>query len=126
MQKLFQEQSTNPSNRSASKDHHTSLIPIPSIKNPTSFPVNCKNNSNIMVEKDGSIMCHYNSKEHETKKQNYNRQNQYPENKILQFEQELQQQRNTKLENWKKRPLQGQIMTKQKKKKVIIISDNKV
>ena len=116
MQKLFQEQSTNPSNRSASKDHHTSLIPIPSIKNPTSFPVNCKNNSNIMVEKDGSIVCHYNSKEHETKKQNYNRQNQYPENKILQFVQELQQQRNTKLENWKKKTIAGPNNDKAKEK----------
>ena len=34
---------------------------------------------------------------------------------MLQFEQELQQQRNTKLENLKERPLQDQIMTTQKK-----------
>ena len=55
-----------------------------------------------MVEKDGSIVYQQNSKEHETKKQNHNHQTnnltgsketdnkkQYPENKILQFEQEL-------------------------------------
>ena len=54
-----------------------------------------------MVERDGSIVCQQNSKEHETKKQNHNHQTnnlprseetdknnrkQYPENKILQFE----------------------------------------
>ena len=86
-------------------------------------------------------MCQQNSKEHETKKQNHNHQKnnllgneetdknnrkQYPENKVLQFEQELQQQRNTKLENSKERPLQDQIMTKQKKKKVIIIGDSMI
>ena len=91
-----------------------------------------------MVERDGSIVCQQNSKKHETKKQNHNHQtnnlhgseetdesnrNQYPENKILQFEQELQQQRNTRPENLKGRPLQDQIMTNQKKKKVIIIGD---
>ena len=94
-----------------------------------------------MVERDGSIVCQQNSKEHETKKQNHNHQinnlhgseetdknnrKQYPENKVLQFEQELQQQRNTKLENSKGRPLQDQIMTKQKKKKVIIIGDSMI
>ena len=55
-----------------------------------------------------------------------NNRKQYPENKILQFEQELLQQRNTKLENSKERPLQDQIMTKQKKKKVIIIGDSMI
>ena len=45
-----------------------------------------------------------------------NNRKQYPENKILPFEQELQQQRNTKLENSKGRPLQDQIMANQKKK----------
>ena len=59
-----------------------------------------------MVERDGSIVCQQNSKEHETKNQNHNPQTnnlhgsektdqnnrkQYPENEILQFEQELQQ-----------------------------------
>ena len=131
MPESFQEQSTGPSNRGSSKGHHTNLIPIPSIKHPTSFPINYKNDSNIMVERDGSIVCQQNSKEHETKKQNNhnhqtnnltgsketdkNNRQQYPENKILQFEQELQQQRNTKLENLKERPLQDQIMTTQKK-----------
>ena len=96
-----------------------------------------------MVERDGSIVCQQNSKEHETKKQNHNHQTnnlpgseetdknnrkQYPENKnkILQFEQELQQQRNAKLENSKERPLQDQIMTKREKKKVIIIGDSMI
>ena len=131
MPESFQEQSTDPSNRGASKDHHTYLIPIPSIKHPTSFPINYQSDSNIMAERDGNIVCQQNSKEHETKKQNNhnhqtnnltgsrethkNSRQQYPENKILQFEQELQQQRNTKLENSKERPLQDQIMTKQKK-----------
>ena len=86
-------------------------------------------------------MCEQNSKEHETNKQNHNHQannllgseetdrnnrKQYPENKTLQFEQELQQQRNTKLENSKERPLQDQIMIKQKKKKPIIIGDSMI
>ena len=137
MPESFQEQSTNPSNIGLSKGHTKNLIPIPSIKHPTSFPINYKNDSNIMVERDGSIVCQQNSKEHETKKQNHNHQTnnlpgseetdknnrkQYPENKILQFE----QQRNTKLENSKGRPLQDQIMTKQKKKKVIIIGDSMI
>ena len=141
MPEPFQEQSTDPSNRGANKDHHTNLIPIPSINHPTSFPINYKNDSNIMVERDGSIVCQQNSKEHETKKQNHNHQTnnlpgseetdknnrkQYPANKILQFEQELRQQRNTKQENSKGRPLQDQIMTKQKKKKVIIIGDSMI
>ena len=52
-----------------------------------------------MVERNGSIVCQQNGKEHETKKQNHNHQTnnltedteknnrkQYPENKILQFE----------------------------------------
>ena len=106
MSERFQKQSTDPSNKDGSKDHHTSLIPIPSINHPTSFPSNYKNDSNIMVERDGSIVCQQNSKEHETKNQNHNHQTnnlpgskktdqnnrkQYPENEILQFEQELQQ-----------------------------------
>ena len=142
MPEPFQEQSTDPSNRGTSKDHHKNLIPVLSTKHPTSFPVNYKNDSNIMVERDGSIMCQQNSKEHETKKQNNhnhqtnnltgsketdkNNRQQYPENKILQFEQELQQQNNTKLENSKERPLQDQIMTKQKKTKLIIIGDSMI
>ena len=94
-----------------------------------------------MVERDGSIVCQQNSKEHETKKQNHNHQTnnltgseetdknnrkQYPANKILQYEQELRQQRNTKQGNSKGRPLPDQIMTKQKKKKVIIIGDSMI
>ena len=94
-----------------------------------------------MVERDGSIACQQNSKDHETKKQNYNHQTnnlpvseetdknnrkQYPANKILQFEQELRQERNTKQENSKERPLQDEIMTKQKKKKAIIIGDSMI
>ena len=70
----FQEQSTDPSNRGASKDHHTNLIPITSIDYPTSFPINYKNESNIMVERDGSVVCLQNKKEHETKKQYHNHQ----------------------------------------------------
>ena len=139
MPEPFEEQSTDPSNRGANKDNQTNLIPIPSINHPTSFPINYKNDLNIMVERDGSIVCLQNSKEHETKKQNHNHQTnnllgsketdknnrkQYPENKILQFEQKLQQ-RNTKLENSKGRPLQDQIITK-KKKKVIIIGDSMI
>ena len=69
MPESFPTQSTDPSTRGASKDHHTNLIPIPSIKHPTSFPVNNKNDSNIMVERDGSMVCQQNSKKHETKKQ---------------------------------------------------------
>ena len=72
MPEPFQEQSTDPSNRGANKDHHTNLIPIPSINHPTSFPINYKNDSNIMVERDGSIVCQQNSKKHKTKKQNHN------------------------------------------------------
>ena len=60
--RITQEQSTD--------DHHTDLIPIPSIKHPTSFAVNYKNDSNRMVERDDSIVCQQNSKEPETKKQN--------------------------------------------------------
>ena len=52
------------------KDHHANLIPIPSIKYPTSFVVNYKNDSNIMVARDGNIVCQQNSQEPETKKQN--------------------------------------------------------
>ena len=81
-----------------------------------------------------AVLCQQNNKEHETKKQNHNHRTnnlpgseetdknnreQYPENKILQPEQELQQQRNAKLANSKGRPLQDQIMTKQRKKKVL-------
>ena len=84
-----------------------------------------------MVERDGSIVYQQNSKENETKKQNHNHQTndlpgreetdknngkQYPENKILQFEQELRQQRNTNQENSKGRPLHDQILTKTKEK----------
>ena len=58
----------NPSNRGASKDHHTNFIPIPSIKPPTSFAVIYKKDSNIMVERDGSIVCQQSSKEPESKK----------------------------------------------------------
>ena len=87
-----------------------------------------------MVARDGNIVCQQNSKEPETKKQNshnhqtynlienkeadQNNRQQYQKRKILQFEQELQQ-KNTKLVNSKEKPLQDQIMTKQKKKKVI-------
>ena len=56
MPEPFQEQSTDPSNRGANKDHRTNLIPIPSINHPTSFPINYKNDSNIMVEREGSIV----------------------------------------------------------------------
>ena len=99
MPEPFQEQSTDPSNRGASKDHHTNLIPVPSIKHPTSFPVNYKNDSNIMAERGGNIVCQQNSKEYEAKKtKNHNHQTnnltgnketdknnrqQYRENKIL-------------------------------------------
>ena len=65
-------ESTDPSNRDTSKDRHTNTIPIPSIKHPTSFTVSCKNDSNIMVERDSSIVCQQNSKEPETKKQKNN------------------------------------------------------
>ena len=73
--------------------------------------VNFENNSNIVVKRDGSIMCQQNSKEHEKKKlNNHNHQTnnltgnrkadknnwcQYQENKILQFEQALQKQKYT-------------------------------
>ena len=40
----------------------------------TSFPINYKNDSNIMVERDGSNVSQQNSKEHKTKKQNHNHQ----------------------------------------------------
>ena len=116
MPEPFQEQSTNPNNRDANKDHHTNLIPILSINHPASFPINYKNDSNIMVERDGSIVCQQNSKEHETKKQNHNHQtNNLPgsedtdknnssiqKTKFYNLKNELQQQRNTKLENSKK------------------------
>ena len=46
-----------------------------------------------------------------SKETDKNNRQQYQENKILQFEQELQQQRNTKLENSKERLLQDQIIT---------------
>ena len=61
-----------------------------------------------------------------SKETDKNNRQQYLENKILQSEQELRQQRNTKLENSKERPLQHEIMTKQKKKKVIIIDDSMI
>ena len=98
MPESFQEQYTDSSNRGSSKDHNTNLIPIPSINHATSFSNNYKNESNMMVERDGSIVCEQNSKEHETNKQNHNHQannllgseetdrnnrKQYPENKTL-------------------------------------------
>ena len=49
-----QVQSADPTGRS--KDHHTNLILVPSMKHPTSFTVNYKNKSNIMVERDSSIV----------------------------------------------------------------------
>ena len=49
-----QVQSTDPTG--TSKDHHTNLIPVPAIKHPTSFTVNYKNESNITVERDSSIV----------------------------------------------------------------------
>ena len=130
-----QEQCPAHSNRDTSKDHHTNLIPITSIKHPTSSPVHYKNDSNITVERANSTKCQQNSKERETKKQNYhnhgtnnltgdkeadkNRQL-YQEGKILQLEQEQQQRTNTKQVNSKEKPLQDQLMTKQKKKEIII------
>ena len=48
-----QEQSTNPSKRGTSKDHHTNSILIPSIKHPTSFAVNYKND--LYIERDGRL-----------------------------------------------------------------------
>ena len=48
-----------------------------------------------------------------------NNRQQYQENKILPLEQEQQQRRNSAQVNSKEKPLQDQIMTKQKKKKVI-------
>ena len=116
MPEPFQEQCTDPSNRGANKNHHTNVIATPSINNPASFPINYKNDSNIMVERDGSIVCQQNSKEHETKKQNHNHQtNNLPgsedtdknnssiqKTKFYNLKNELQQQRNTKLENSKK------------------------
>ena len=52
----FQERYTHPSNGGAIKDNHTNLISIPSINHPSSFPINYKSDSNIMVERDGSIV----------------------------------------------------------------------
>ena len=49
-----QVQSADPTG--TSKDHHTNLILVPSIKHPTSFTVNYKNESNIIVERDSSII----------------------------------------------------------------------
>ena len=49
-----QVQSTDPAG--TSKDHHTNLIPVRAIKHSTSFTVNYKNESNIMVEWDSSIV----------------------------------------------------------------------
>ena len=49
-----QVQSTDPTGTSS--DHHTNLILVPAIKYPTSFTVNYKNESNIAVERDGSIV----------------------------------------------------------------------
>ena len=43
-------QSTDPTSSGASKDHPTNLIPLPSIKHPTIFAANYKNDSNVMVE----------------------------------------------------------------------------
>ena len=50
----LQVQSTDP--LGARKDHHIKLIPVPAIKHPTSFTVNYKNESNITVERDSSIV----------------------------------------------------------------------
>ena len=88
-------------NRDARKDHHTNLIPIPSIKHRTSFPVNYKNDSNIMVERDHKTII--------ITKQ------------IISLE-----AKNTELENSKERPLQDQMTTRKKKKKVIIIGDSMI
>ena len=49
-----QVQSTDPTG--TSKDHHTNLILVPSIKNPASFTVNYKIESSIMVERESSIV----------------------------------------------------------------------
>ena len=49
-----QVQSTDPTG--TSKDHHTNLISVLAIKHPTSFTVNYKNESNITVERDISIV----------------------------------------------------------------------
>ena len=49
-----QVQSTDPT--STSKDHHTNVIPVLSMKHPTNFTVNCKNESNVMVGRDSSIV----------------------------------------------------------------------
>ena len=49
-----QVQSADPTG--TSKDHRTNLIVVPSIKHSTSFIVNYKNESNIMVERDSSIV----------------------------------------------------------------------
>ena len=79
-----QEQPADPSNKGKGKDHHTNLILIPSTKHlNTSFAVNFKSDSNIMVERDKSIMCQQNSKEPEIKKKNNHnhRTNNFTENK---------------------------------------------
>ena len=51
MQESPQKRYPDPSNRDTSKDHHTNLIPVPSIKHPISFAFSYKNVSNIIVEK---------------------------------------------------------------------------
>ena len=70
MTESLQQQSTNPSDKGTIKDHHTNLMPMPLINHPADFPVNNKNNSNIMIESDSSFMCQQNSKGPETKKEN--------------------------------------------------------
>ena len=115
---------------------------MPSIKHPTSFTINEKNYSNIMVERDDSIACQQNSKEPETKKQtnhnhrtknltgnkeaDKNNRQQYQENKILQLELGQQQRRNTTQVDSKEEPLQDKVMTKQKNKKANIIGDSMI
>ena len=49
MLELSQEETIDPNNRGTIKDYHTNLILIPSIKHLTSFAVNYKNDSNVMV-----------------------------------------------------------------------------
>ena len=66
-----QEQSNDPSNWGT---RSTQKFPpkITSIKHPITFAVNYKNDSNIMVERDNSIVFQQNSKEPQTKKNNHN------------------------------------------------------
>ena len=54
MRESPQVQSADPTGTSS--DHHTNLILVPSVKHSTCFTVNYKNESNIMVERDSSIV----------------------------------------------------------------------